>query len=253
MSGWTYPYSSGIEATAEALDIACGIKPVFKEPSVGLVCAERAWISIPGKVASVDNIDLALSMTSADGDVRDAFPRAAPGDRVVFPANNVEKCGNIIAVAPSRAEADTLAESAARSILIRLKAFDEMTDSFLDGTKRIVGPHGIAWPPEAFGNLSAMTLAALDKMPDVVKDQAPFASVSIAPLAGMDTEESVDWQGRTIRESLVAVSELTGARLGFEGDIVLGAAFWRAFIRGGYQAGAYMVDSSLQRGGVVRS
>ena len=35
--------------------------------------------------------------------VKQLFLRVAPGDRVVFPSNNVEKCGNIISQAPARA------------------------------------------------------------------------------------------------------------------------------------------------------
>jgi hypothetical protein len=97
-----------------------------------------------------------------------------------------------------------------------------------------------------------MTLAALEKMPAVVRDQAPRTTVSIAPLAGVDAEGSVDWQGRSISESLRAVAELTGAKVGLEGDLVLGGVFWKAFIRGGYQAGAYIVDSMRGRGGMVQ-
>ena len=252
MSGWTYPYASGIEATAEALDIACGVKPIFSEPALNYVCSERAWISIPGKIASVANLERARSATSPAGEVRELFPRAGVGDRVVFPCNNVEKCGNIIAVAPSRAEADSLAESAARAILARLEPADAGTRSFLQGEGRIIGPQGAAWPPDAFTGLSAMTLASLDKMPDILKEDPTGTSASIAPLAGMDTEASMDWQGRSVGESMRAVAELTGARLGLDGDVVLGAAFWKAFIRGGYQGGAWIVDTMLGKGRKAR-
>jgi hypothetical protein len=155
-------------------------------------------------------------------------------------------------VAPSRAEADSLAESAARSILIRLAPADGETRAFLEGKGRIVGPHGAVWPPDAYAGLSAMTLAALAKMPDIVKDRQTRASVSIAPLPGIDTESALDWQGRSVSESLRAVAELTGARLGIDGDVVLGAVFWKAFIRGGYQAGAWIVETTLGKGGTEK-
>jgi hypothetical protein len=48
------------------------------------------------------------------------------------------------------------------------------------------------------------------------------------------------------------VAELTGARLGLDGDIVLGARFWKAFIKGGYQAGAWIVDTTLGKGGTEK-
>jgi len=238
MSGWTYPYASGLEATAEALDIARGLEPSLAEPSLTLVASERAWISIPGRVASVHGLAAASAVTG----VRDVFPRASAGDRVVFPTNNVQKCGNVIAVAPTRREADEAAESAARSVLLRLEPDGEDTKAFLAGAQ--------PWVPDAFGGLSAMTLAALAKLPDMVRlpeDAASGATIAIAPLRGMERESARDWLGRSVGEALAAVEALTGARVGLEGDLVMGSAFWRAFIRGGYQGGAWAVDAARAR------
>ena len=67
-------------------------------------------------------------------------------------------------------------------------------------------------------------------------------SVSIAPLRGVESERALDWQGRSIPEALDAVAALTGARIGLDGDLVLGSSFWRAFLRGGYQGGAWAVE-----------
>jgi len=249
MSGWTYPYSSGIEATAEAIDIACGVEPVFAEPSVNLICSERAWISIPGTVASIvgaAHADAAhADAAHADAAIiRDVFPRAAPGDRVVFPCNNVEKCGNVLAVAPDRAEADGAAEAAARAVLIRLAPGNPATEAYIRGDGQVAGPDGSSWPPEAFSGLSAMTLSSLASMPDIVRAAPSVGTVSIAPLRGMHGESAVDWQGRSIREALDAILALTGAGEGLDADLVLGAVFWRAFLRGGYQAGAWIVDTA---------
>jgi len=244
MSGWTYPYSSGIEATAEAVDIACGVEPVMALPTKNLVCSERAWISIPGTVAAIHGLETAKNTEG----VREIFQRAAVGDRVVFPANNVEKCGNIIAVAPNRVEADGAAESAARAMVIRLKSGDEKTKAFFRGDDAIVGPDGSVWPPEAFTGWSAMTLASLATMPDTVKQQEPYKTISIAPLRGIEREDSVDWQGRSIRESLDIVKAMTGAGVDSSGDVVLGASFWRAFRRGGYQGGLWVVDTVMKHG-----
>jgi biotin carboxylase len=248
MSGWTYPYASGIEATAEAIDIACGVSPGRAEPTLDLVCSERAWISIPGRIAEIRGLDLAAGR---DG-VRDVFPRASVGDRVVFPCNNVEKCGNVLAVASSIAEADDVAEAAARAILLRLEPGDGDTAAFLRGEGRIVGPDGTSWPPDAFEGLSAMTRSSLAKMPDMLRIDPEAETVSIAPLRGSETESAVDWQDRTITMALEAVKELTGATVGMHGDAVVGAAFWKAFFRGGYQAGAWVVDSVSRRGNKPR-
>ncbi|MBU0926210.1 MAG: ATP-grasp domain-containing protein [Spirochaetes bacterium] len=244
MSGWTYPYSSGIEATAEAIDIACGVEPAMREPTLSLACSERAWISIPGTVASVAGLDAAARLEG----VRDVFARAGAGDRVVFPCNNVEKCGNVLAVAPDIATADRLAEAAARSILVRLERGDARTAGFLRGEGRIRGPGGSSWPPEAYTGLSAMTLASLDKMPGMLRACANPATVSIAPLQGVEGETALDWQGRGIVESLQAVAALTGATVGAHGEAVLGSSFWRALFRGGYQAGAWVVDGVVAGG-----
>jgi hypothetical protein len=95
-----------------------------------------------------------------------------------------------------------------------------------------------------------MTLASLAKLPEMLR-HVPAGSAlagtipSIAPLRGVEGEAAVDWQGRTIAEALAAVAALTGATVGMHGDVVFGAAFWRAFLEGGYQAGAWVIDSSF--------
>jgi len=238
MSGWTYPYSSGLEPTAEAIDIACGVVTAEPGTPLGLSCSERAWISIPGRVAEIRGLAAAEAMPG----VRHVFPRASAGDRVVFPSNNVQKCGNVIAVGGSVAEADAYAEAAARSILIRLEPDDAATADFLRGNGSLLGPDGSVWPPLAFGGVSAMTESSLHKLPGMVRLNETGGSVSIAPLRGIEAESARDWQGRSISEALEAVAELTGARIGLDGDLVLGSCFWRAFLRGGYQGGAWAVE-----------
>lgn len=241
MSGWTYPYSSGVAATAEAIDIACGQVPAFPGHVHDLVCSERAWISIPGKVAAIYGLEKATTMSC----IKDLFSRAAPGDRVVFPCNNVEKCGNILAVAPTSFEADAAAENAARSILLRLEPDDSETAAFLRGDGSITGPDGSLWPPLAYEGISAMTCSSLDKMPDMMRFSPSASTYSIAPLHGTERESAVDWQGRTLVESLKAVASITGVTVGLHGDIVFGSSFWRALFKGGYQGGAWVIDSCL--------
>lgn len=241
MSGWTYPYSSGIEVTAEAIDIACGIKPALSEAAQKHVCSERAWISIPGRVDRVYGLEEARGRAY----VKDVFSRASEGSRVVFPSNNVQKCGNILALAPGFKEADEAAESAARSILLRLTPGDPETKAFLDGSSGIAGPDGSIWPPEAYEGLSAISLSSLAKMPDMLKISDGTGSLSIAPLRGLETELCRDWQGRSIAEALDAIETFNGATIGLHGDTVFGASFWRALFRGGYQAGAWIIDSAL--------
>ncbi|TFG79391.1 MAG: ATP-grasp domain-containing protein, partial [Spirochaetales bacterium] len=240
MSGWTYPYASGLDPVSEGIDIACGLEPEFREADRDWVSAERAYISIPGVVTQLQGLERARRIPY----VKDLFPRLGTGDRAVFPSNNVQKAGNILSQAPTRELAERAAEEASRSILIRLQPGDDATGAFLRNESLAIGPSGDRWPPDAY-TPSAMSLAYVESMPDILRAELPFASVSIAPVPGLDREVCVDWHGRNIQEGLEAVFELTGARIGAEADLVLGRAFWKAFFRGGYQAAVWVLDTEL--------
>ncbi|MCL1837061.1 MAG: ATP-grasp domain-containing protein [Treponema sp.] len=153
MSGWTYPYSSGAQPIRAAILAAMGRKPDGIAPQKDWTSAERAFISIPGTVRAVTGVEAARETPH----VHDLFFRAAPGDKVQFPVNNVSKCGNVISAAPGRAAAVEAAEAAARSILIRLDPADEETASFLSASS--------AFPPSAF-QLTAELQAELDALPE---------------------------------------------------------------------------------------
>lgn len=138
MSGWTVPYSSCLDITAAALTLALGGSPrlhtcgkdAFVVPlkqNCPFVSAERAWISIPGQVAAVSGLEAARAAPF----VKDVFPRAGADDTVVFPQNNVEKCGNVLSAAPSRREAVEASEAACRKIILRLTPHVAETDAFL--------------------------------------------------------------------------------------------------------------------------
>jgi biotin carboxylase len=127
MSGWTYPYSSGVEPIRAAIFGAIGRKPDCLVPLKTWTSVERAFISIPGTVKSISGTSAAQNRPF----VKDVFLRIACGTKVDFPRNNVSKCGNIISAAPDRASAVEAAESAVRSILIRLDPDDPVTGDFL--------------------------------------------------------------------------------------------------------------------------
>ncbi|MCL2069503.1 MAG: ATP-grasp domain-containing protein [Treponema sp.] len=203
MSGWTYPYSSGVLPTRGALEIALGRKPSGLEPRWDWVCAERAFISIPGKVCLIEGIEKAKAMPW----VKDVFLLSGPGTSVKFPENNVTKCGNVLSAAPRREDAVSSAEAAARSILIRLEAPNRETDAFL--TRRGEVP-GTIFPPDAFAG-DPRTEAGL-----------------------------LDYMGRSLEESLEAVRLLTGRAIESRSA---DSSFWQALIRGGYQGAVYYLDS----------
>ena len=180
MSGWTYPYASHCNLTEQALLIACGKKPLFLEahrkripftppPSCGnrlapyelyeLPCVdastERAWISIPGIVKEVSGLDAARSVPF----VKDVFPRSGAGDAVVFPHNNVQKCGNVISSSPSRKDSIAAAEKAVSKIVLRLEPCVPETDAFFADAEtaasemmsvRKADAGGERFPPDAY-------------------------------------------------------------------------------------------------------
>nr|MCR5607047.1 ATP-grasp domain-containing protein [Treponema sp.] len=136
MSGWTYPYASDVNLTEQALFIACGKEPEallanrvklnnIKDSPFELydlpckrTCAERAWISIPGIIDSITGYEKAEAIKG----IKDLLSRNKEGDEVDFPRNNVQKCGNVIAVGENFEEASNIASSAISSIVLRLKA-----------------------------------------------------------------------------------------------------------------------------------
>jgi biotin carboxylase len=247
MSGWTYPHASGIEPAAEAIDLACGVNPVEAKPLRDWVCAERAFISIPGRIKEIRNLEAAAAYPG----VTELFSRIVPGDLVNFPVNNVEKCGNVIAAGPDRREVEASAAAAARSILIRLEPKEVSTAAFLEENGFLYNDPEAYWPPPAYTGLSAMVLAGIDSMPDVLRSTGLARTIGIAPVQGLEAETALDWQGRTVAEGLEAVRVLTGACIGLDADLVVGRQFWRAFLRGGYQAAAWVVDTARSRSGTT--
>ena len=238
MSGWTYPYASGVEPARAAILIAAGREPAGLAPLKNRTSAERAFISIPGTVKAISGIGAARNHPQ----VRDIFLRVAEGSKVSFPENNVAKCGNVISAGPDRASAVTAAESAARSILIRLDPADGETAAFLAAET--------AFPPDAF-QLPGELRAALAALPETRRgDRELF----LVPFPEYTASGLTDYAGRTVEESLGAVRTLTGFSLPETGKVsdnnsntLLGRSFWAALIRGGYQGAVYYIDRLMMK------
>lgn len=145
MSGWTVPYSSGFDVTKAAIKIALGLYPeelgkssrfliVPTKENIGAIgkdsgfSAERAWISIPGKIKKIYGLEEAANILN----VKNILPRCFEGDNVVFPKNNVEKCGNVLSAAASYKEAVSASQKAVQSIVIRLEPDNLCTCKFLN-------------------------------------------------------------------------------------------------------------------------
>lgn len=256
MSGWTYPYSSGMNLTEIAMQVALGQKPmslimnrvplpwqphssvkgkiqpfqIYELKSLRY-SAERAWLSIPGKVSKIYGLDEAKSLAF----VRDVLPRVKEGDEVDFPRNNVEKCGNIITVADSRALSYSAADKAVSSITLRLEAGNPKTDKFLSG---VCEKDEEGFPPSAFTfapseNGISTKIGKGTLIPAGEKASAHIPEV-LAPLA----DSVQDWNHCTLRCALEKFDQICPDHKALDGQ-----KFWQALLRGGIQGALYVADS----------
>jgi len=228
MSGWTYPYSSGVQPIRAAILAAMGRKPDGLVPEKNWTCAERACISITGTVKTIFGIEKTQKQTS----VKDIFMRIEEGSNVSFPENNVTKCGNVIAVSPNRDDAVKAAETAARSILIKLDPTDTRTSDFLESSA--------AFPPDAF-QLTNSQQTALTQLPEFPAQKgADGEKYSIIPFPAFASSGLLDYTGRTVEETLEAVRFLTGfplpiAEKNADNKNILGRSFWFGLHRQKYR------------------
>lgn len=268
MSGWTVPYSSCLDITAAALTLALGGSPrlhtcgkdsfvVPLKQNCQFVSAERAWISIPGQVASVSGLEAARAAPF----VKDVFPRAGAGDTVVFPQNNVEKCGNVLSAAPSRREAVEASEAACRKIVLRLKPHIAETDAFLvelnfPAEQQIFPPNFLQFtePLAGAARTASFAVASGDTGAGASFEQLLSNAVYtekdgffLPDFLAAALDSACDLQGRPLREllyqaleeepelaSLLRVSELA--------DMQQKNSYWKALIRGGLQGLLYRYD-----------
>ncbi|MDR0501881.1 MAG: ATP-grasp domain-containing protein [Treponema sp.] len=250
MSGWTYPYSSGASPIKAAILMAMGKEPQGLNPAKNWTSAERAFISIPGTVKQITRID--EQRTGNNEYINDFFLRIKEGDKVSFPENNVTKCGNIIASAPDRQSAVIAAETAARSVLIRLESADEETRKFLLNKSGSLAQGTFIFPPDAF-QLTEELKQALEQLPDYNEANIRARSIRtsswlITPFNSFESSCLTDYMGRTVKEALEAARLLTGfplkeAQKNAENNNILGRSFWAALIRGSYQGAVYYIDN----------
>ena len=235
MSGWTFPLSSGVEVTQAAMNIAVGLPPGNLLPKWNRVVAERAFISIPGKVARVLGEEEARGMPG----IVEVFARAVPGDTVVFPTNNVEKCGNVLAVADTRDSAERSARAALGRIEIRLEPLQEATTRFLFHSSGI----------NAFEIRDSAILSMLDTLPAYrgnARGVTPEQPVLVQRFPGITELSCRDWHGLLLEDAVTAAIRGRGmlAERGPEpNSFVLCGLFWKAILRGSAQGARYLLDS----------
>ena len=256
MSGWTYPYASDLNLTKQGILIAAGREPrelinkrkpvdftpselcknaskpydLFEVPCVR-TSAERAWMSIPGKVKYIENIK-----DYSDRAVFDVLPRATVslGSEVDFPRNNVEKCGNIIAVSHDHEAAIAVAEDAVSDIFITLEPDNPKTEKYLKGVEL---EDESSFPPDAFGKLSAGEVDTLSKVAPIPADSKVINFIPEV-LQTAEYINKTDWNYNTIRTTAEKFDILRPKHPSLNQD-----KFWKAVMRGGIQAAVYVSDT----------
>ena len=252
MSGWTYPFASDMDLTEQALLIALGKEPQdlllrrkplpIKDVPFGIyevpcnkTSAERAWISIPGAVAMLTGTDYVSAMPYT----RNILLRSYPNSTVVFPRNNVEKCGNIIAVSQKHELAVAAAENGVAGMILRLKRNNADTDNFLAG-KTLASEKG--FPPDAY-QLTDKQRKAFESFannaPCIEADRPALPKLPKCLEEIADT--LTDWNHRTMRTSLIQYDRMCASH-----ERIDGSKFWKALIRGGVQGIMYVSDCAEQ-------
>ena len=235
MSGWTYPFSSGVTLTEHAVRLALGLPLDRITEPLQRTSAERALLSIPGVVSEIAGFEAASSFPGIEA----SFAMREEGDRVVFPRNNVEKAANVIAVADDRAAAMQQGENAIAKMLVRLRANDSETDLFLYGAQAEACADGRNGAYSAFP-------WAVDLPPMPAADRR--TTDSSAPVVWIpDDASGRDWAFRSASESIEFARSLTGENIQIARGAIptdpgeIGLA--RALARGGAQGLVYALDS----------
>lgn len=275
MSGWTFPYSSDFNLTKEALKISAGKIPsellerrihldfcppenlknhkkpfdMFEIPSLR-TSAERAWISIPGKIKSVEKIDDSGKISDFSGnissgkkdfsertcrtesEIKDVFPRGfKAGCEVDFPRNNVTKCGNSISVSDNYKRAVEASEKSSGSVLVVLEKNSSKTDGFLNGKEN---PGEKGFPPSAF--------SCYEKIKEIQIEGKIKADSSVLENVPSSIKEFLflpekDWNYRTAAEEAELFDRLKKKHAELDADV-----FWKSLFRGGIQAALYVSE-----------
>ena len=251
MSGWTYPYASGMNLTKQAMLVALGRDPedlllrrkplAIKDAPFELYevpcqnySAERAWISIPGTVSRIYGNERCASHPF----IKNALFRAEAGSTVDFPRNNVEKGGNCISLASSPNLAVESAEKAVSNLVLRLEPNSKRTEAFLGGNSRSSEK---GFPPDAY-QLTKEQREAFDFwLSEAGIIRAGESIEKNIPLCFKESADNLkDWNHRSIRMTAQLFDSICPGHPDLDKNV-----FWKAFIRGGIQGILYLADSSL--------
>ncbi|MDA3956983.1 ATP-grasp domain-containing protein [Oceanispirochaeta sp.] len=236
MSGWTYPYASGIQLVEEGMRLAMGLEPGNLKETQQNCSSERAFISIPGKIMDILNLEEAHDLKN----VKDIFLISDKGDQVRFPLNNVMKCGNVIAVAPLRGDAIKTSEEAVSIIRILLERGEPETLDFLSA------PLNSQFPPSAYKMEDWEELVCLR---DFKPDYSMKYKEGPVPVPQDGTGEvflqQKDWNCLSLEKALEEILTERNLRKTDDSSWTLFAKhFWYSFLRGGIQGALWYIDQN---------
>lgn len=132
MSGYTFPYSSGIQSIKAALQLAIGEKPTELEPKKNFVCIERAILAEPGFIEEIHGKETALNVEG----VKNIFWHRHPGDESLLPKNNLDKIGNIIVLGDNLAQAEERFFESRSRISIQIRKKEDIDKKFIEKRAR---------------------------------------------------------------------------------------------------------------------
>ena len=116
MSAYTYPFATGVNLIKNAIEIALGNPPSDLKPKWDRVSVEKAFLPGTGIIESIEGLENAKNI---DG-VKEIFIKTKVGDILVSPTSNLDKAGNVIAVADTRDKAIEIANKAINSVHFKL-------------------------------------------------------------------------------------------------------------------------------------
>lgn len=219
MSGWTYPYYSGVNLIGRGISLALGETIEPREERKGLTTSERAIISIPGVVKSISLPD------KKHKDIKDTFLNIEVGSTVSFPINNVQKCGNVITLSDSYDKAVKQGTLYTSMVDIRLEAPNFETDTFLFNKRDI----------RAFD----LDYGLLDSLTDEVDyENGVFY---IKPVKKILSSRKKDWYNRTVNQVIKEIS--TRFNIEWDEESNCGLDFYMALLNGSLQGVTYYFES----------
>ncbi len=132
MSGWTYPYSSGVDLMEAVIRIALGFPPQDLTPKKKMFVVERSIVAPPGKIIRISGLDKAKRSAG----VKELFFDAREGDVVYSPTNNLEKAGHIIVVGRTKKTAIKRSNKAVEKIHIETTPVEKVDWKKVNETAR---------------------------------------------------------------------------------------------------------------------